>query len=251
MHAPAGPAQRVVDLQAAAGNAAVARLLRDRGGGATATPDAGADAGTAAPAGPNVDEIEKRYRAMVKKARDDGYEVAADNLERWLAGTGGVKKLDVTWLRDFNAITSAERVNQERFEKSLTKKAKELKDGETATFNDHWHRKLTANMATELYYASGTSTIKSTGTFTLSRKGNEITITGTVDHHWYDPYDWHAGLGAYVPGFGVISDADALVLERERGAAQFDMEADWQQTVTGTVSIGRIWDSESYEWSGP
>lgn len=199
-----------------------------------------------------LNRIERTYREMVDKAREDGYDVAADNLERFLAGTGGVKTLSVSWLRDFSAITDAERVNQGRFEHTLTDLAYELRDGETRTFTDYWDRQLTASTTTELDYASGTSTIRSTGTFTLSRSGNIITIEGTVRHHWHDPYDWHAGLAAYIPGFGTISDSDALLLQEHRGAGPFDMEADWTQSLSGSVEIVEWWfDKINYDWSGP
>lgn len=199
-----------------------------------------------------LDRIEKTYQDMIKDARKKGYNVAADNLERFLKGTGSVKKISSKWLRGFSSVTDAERVNQKRFEKSLTKKAYKLKDGESDSFSDYWDRKLTASTFVELFYASGTSTIRSTGTFKLTRKGKVITIEGSVAHHWWDKYDWHAGLAAYVPGYGSISDSDALLLQKHRGAAPFDMESDWKQSVTGKVEIVDWWfDEVSYEWQGP
>lgn len=199
-----------------------------------------------------LDDIERRYRDMIQAARDRGADVAADNLERFLAGTGGTKVLSVNWLRGFDAITEAERLNQERFENTLKDLAAALKPGETRSFTDHWDRMLTADTTTELYYASGTSTIRSTGNFQLKRNGDTVEITGTVNHHWFDPYDWHAGLAAYIPGFGSISDADALLLQQHRDAKSFDMESDWQQTVTGTVTVRDWWfDSAEFTWDGP
>ncbi|HBZ30503.1 MAG TPA: hypothetical protein DEO56_07925 [Nitrosomonas nitrosa] len=199
-----------------------------------------------------LDEIERIYRAMIAKARSDGYDVAADNLERFLAGTGGTSILEVGWLRGFDDVIDAERTNQSRFESSLSDRAAELADGSSRSFNDHWDRRLTASVLDELYYASGTSTITSTGSFTLSRSGNEVSITGSVNHRWWDPYDWHAGLSAYIPGFGSISDSDALLLKEHRGAASFDMESTWEQSVQGTVTVRDYWfDSSSYDWSEP
>lgn len=149
-------------------------------------------------------------------------------------------------------MTDAERKNQKRFESSLNDLANGLKDGESKTFHDHWDRVLTAGVTTELYYASGTSTITSTGDFTRSRSGDVVTIEGTVKHHWWDPYDWHEGLGAYIPGFGNISDDDALLMQKYRGAKPFQMEADWTQTVKGTVIIRSWWfNSKDYTWIGP
>lgn len=157
----------------------------------------------------------------------------------------------MTWLRGFGAVTGAERVNQERFQESLIAIADEMSDGQTRTHTDHWDRRLTGSVFEELYYASGTSTITSTGAFTLTRRGNVTTITGTAEHRWWDPYDWHAGLGAYIPGHGFVSDEDALLLQTHRGASSFDMEARWSQTVTGEI-IHRDWwfDSHTFSWGG-
>ena len=92
---------------------------------------------------------------------------------------------------------------------------------ESRTFNDYWHRQFTAGKSGELYYASGTSTIKSTGTFNLSCIENVVSIGGKVDHHWYDPYDWHAGLSAFIPGFGDVSDEEALEKGMEEKSKEF------------------------------
>jgi len=68
---------------------------------------------------------------------------------------------------------------------------------------------------------------------------------------WFDPYDWHAGLSAFIPGFGNISDDEALLMQTCRGAKQFDMEADWTQTLSGSVVINMRINDESYTWTGP
>lgn len=199
-----------------------------------------------------LDQIEQRYQDMIKDAREDGYNVAADNLERFLKGIGGIKKINVKWLRSFSNVIDAEEVNQERFENSLTKEAEKLEDGKSNSFKDYWDRQLTGSKLTELYYASGTSTIRSTGEFNLIRKSNTITISGQVKHHWFDPYDWHAGLSASIPGSGSVSDSDALLLQTYRGAKSFQMEADWKQFLKGNVIIKDWWfDTEEYSWTGP
>ncbi|PTL78086.1 DUF4157 domain-containing protein [Vitiosangium sp. GDMCC 1.1324] len=205
----------------------------------------------ACPPDATVDAILKKYQDMVAAARKDGYNVAADNLEHFLVGSGTKRVLSVAWLRSFSSLIDAERKNQERFEDSLYAIAKTLKHGDTKTFTDHWDKMFTASQFEELYYASGTSTIRSKGTFTLSCIENTIRIQGTVNHHWFDPYDWHAGLGAYIPGFGNISDEDALIIQQCRGAKPFDMEADWQQSLSGTVVINTFFNDKTYTWTGP
>jgi hypothetical protein len=252
----AGPAARAQEERMLQGQVGNTQLIAASGPTADiqrsgrGEPGGGSDAGAATEE--RLDEIEATYRAMIRDARGRGHNVAADNLQRFLDGTGGTKTLSVSWLRGFSAVTGAERTNQERFERSLTELAYTVPDGGSRTFDDHWDRMLTASQATELYYASGTSSIKSTGSFTLTRAGKVITISGTVAHHWYDPYDWHAGLSAWVPGYGTISDSDALLLQEHRGAGPFDMEADWTQTVSGRVEIVDWWfDDVSYTWTGP
>lgn len=199
-----------------------------------------------------LDRIESNYRSMISTARSMGQNVAADNLEHFLNGGGAERKLSVSWLRNFSEITDAEVVNQERFESSLIEISNKLEDGEQKTFDDYWDRRLTGGVTTELYYASGTSTIRSRGKFTLKRSSNTITITGKVQNHWFDPYDWHAGLTAFIPGYGDISDADALLLEKHRGASSFEMVADWETELKGRITIRDYWfDSHSFEWTGP
>ena len=200
-----------------------------------------------------LDEIEARFRDMIQRARDEeGADVAADNLEYFLAGSGAKKIISVSWLRSFSEVLEAESRNESRFENSLIDKADGMKDGETKTFTDFWDAQLIGGITTELYYASGTSTINSTGEFSLTRSGDIVTITGTVKHHWHDSYDWHPGLSAWIPGFGSISDSDGLMMQSCRGAKPFEMEADWTKTVGGTVKIMDYWFNPSeFTWSGP
>lgn len=210
------------------------------------------DAGVpACPSETALNTIEANYRSMITDARTQGYTVAADNLEHWLTGGGSALTLTTTWLRSFSSLLDAERVNQQRFENSLNTESNGMSSGSSRSFNDHWDRQLTASVFEELYYASGTSTITSTGDFNLTRTGDTVAIDGTVEHHWHDPYDWHAGLSAFIPGHGNISDSDALILERCRGASSFQMSGDWTQTLSGSIDIGYIWNTKSFTWTGP
>ena len=197
-----------------------------------------------------LDEIETQYNCMIQNARDKGYNVAADNLEKFLEGKEVKVDIDYHWLKTFSSVNRAQKTNNKRFEKQLESLAYELEDGETRKFTDYWDRKQTASIFTELYYASGTFTITSIGNFDISREGNEITIEGTVIHRWWDPYDWHHGLGAYIPGFGVVDDSDALLLEKYRGASGFMMESIWEQKLNARIIMRNLWfDSKRFEWN--
>ena len=197
-----------------------------------------------------LDEIVERYDQMIQTARDKGYNVAADNLQRFLDGTGGTVDIDSQWLKTFSSVLKAQNTNIKRFEKQLELIAHELEDGETRVFTDYWDSQQTASIFTELYYASGTFTITSTGDFILSRDGNKVIIEGKVSHRWWDPYDWHPGLGAFIPGFGAVSDRDALLLQEYRGAKPFMMESIWEQNLNAEIISRKLWfDSKKFNWS--
>lgn len=171
-----------------------------------------------------IAEITQKFQTAISNARLIGFNVAADNLDLFLKGTGGIvdnsgniqpKVMDVTWLRSNDAVTDAEQFNQQRFETSLNNFARTLNDGETKSFSVTLPiLTFTASRFTELYYASGTSKIQSSGTFELTRSGNTVTVTGTVGDHWFDQYVWAAGKSTYIPGSGVIPDSDALLLQQ-------------------------------------
>ncbi|MFA7149227.1 MAG: RHS repeat-associated core domain-containing protein, partial [Syntrophomonadaceae bacterium] len=199
-----------------------------------------------------LDEIEALYRKMVVAARKRGANIAADNLEHFLAATGTKRTLDWTWLRSFNPVLEAEKTNTKRFENTIKQKAKELVDGGSITIYDYWDSMQRASVRSELYYASGTFTVTSYGVFLLRRKGRCVEIEGDVDHYWWDPYDWHVGLSAYIPGFGNISDADALRLQSADRASSFIMDSEWSQQGKGQYTIKNYWfDSLNLKWRKP
>lgn len=208
------------------------------------------DETVACPSEERLDEIETNYRSMIADARARDANVAADNLEYFLTGGGGTRTLSSAWLRGFSAVTSAEERNEDRFEDSLSDLAPQMSHGGTTTHDDYWDAQLTASMFTELFYASGTSTITSTGSFRLSRIEDIVNIGGNVQHHWHDPYDWHAGLSASVPGHGSVSDTDGLIMQSCRGASPFEMESDWTRYLSGNIEVNDYWfDDKSLSWA--
>lgn len=198
-----------------------------------------------------VDALRDRYWKIFYAGFVTGNEQAATNLLRWLLGTGGTLVIDVEWLRSFRAVTSVEDEILEQIEKALDEKAKTLPDGAEVTYQVSSSATIRGNPLTELYYASGGSHLQATGRIALARSDDEVAIGGEVTFAWSDPYDWHPGLSAYIPGFGRIEDADAKVLEECAGAREFLMVATWTRRLTGTYDIGIIFDDSSYDWSDP
>ena len=198
-------------------------------------------------------ELLKKYRDLIADARRRGKNVAADNLEHWLNGSGDDRQLSESWLRGFSDVTDAETENRKRFEeKTIAPYALQLQDAYSGVKQDYWDNKLTASVFDELYYASGTSSLTSRGKFGFARHGDWVHVVGMVEHHWWDPYDWHANLSAYIPGHGSISDADALELEAAGYGRPFGMYSFWHETLQGKYGIdtGRLWlDEQEYTWS--
>lgn len=205
-----------------------------------------------------LDDIELRYRKMIARARRIGWNVAADNLQRFVDGTGEGKGnsgqwIDPKWLQTFAVVKAGEDRNRNYFESETNSQgdclksiAQGLNDGQTAQYVDYWETLVTSYSPTkELSFASGASTLKTSGQFTLTRQGDEVAIEGTMTHDWFDPYDWHENLGFYVPGFGDVSDADALLLQQHRGARPFTMRSRWKQVWRGTYSLS----TGKFDWS--
>jgi hypothetical protein len=200
---------------------------------------------------PELESKKRNYEDFVKKGRQKGMNVAADNLEYWLVGEGNPKTLSVNWLRSFDSVKSAETENKDRFENDIKQRAVKMPDGKSEVFGTRWDRVVHASPTTELFYASGISQITSYGRFTLSRIEKTIHVEGKVKHQWRDPYNWNAGQSAYLPGIGNIPDDDALALQKAGIGHDYLLMSDWMQTVTGTVEIGFIYDSTNLNWNGP
>ncbi|WCJ60967.1 hypothetical protein NXS98_07560 [Fontisphaera persica] len=213
-----------------------------------------------------VEEIEAEVALLIQDARNRGMNVAADMLQNYVNG-GGDQVLSVGWLRSFDRVRNAEKKNQKHFEQSFKKIAAEMKCDESRTFSDYWDALISYSgrgfSTEELFWASGDSTLTSSGSFSLKKnccvqkyrgKGinmncSEVIITGNVNHHWHDVYDWHAGLGVSIPGHGRIPDTAMDKLRTQGRAKNFNMTSDWRQNL-----VGKIFNCPSYgayfQWTG-
>lgn len=234
------------------------RILLAQAPGAHPDAPPTAATGTRSPTAPEppeltaeLDRIAQQYRKIVADGRAHGFNVAADNLQRFLDGTGGTVVMGVAWLRGFPEVTRAETTNEGRFEALLNEIANDMKPGEKRTLDKKRDRLITSGPSSELQFASGTSTLTSHGTFELSMIEDTVSISGTVHHHWHDRYDWHAGSYEYIPGSGIIKDDDALLLQKYRGGQPFDMVSDWDRSLSATIKVGQLWNTRTFTWTGP
>ncbi len=214
-----------------------------------------------------VAEIEAEVSSLIQDARKRGWTVGPDMLQNYING-GGDQVLSVSWLRSFSKGRGAEQKNRVRFQESLEKIAKGMKCGETKTFHDYWDAQISYHgrgfSADELFFASGDSTLPSTGDFSLtknccmrscSRRSSNINceetvIIGTVNLHWHDIYNWNVGASVYIPGHGTIPDAALDKLRTQGSAKAFNMSSDWQQSLTGFVNSCPFYHA-SWRWQGP
>jgi hypothetical protein len=204
-------------------------------------------------------QIERAYRNLVEGWRQSGRTQAADNLERFLDGTGEPLRFSRDEAREFRPIKAAEAENERRFENGtflgktkndkLNEKLTSLKEGETSELEDHWvyrygpvgSAKNLVGGEADFYFAFGQTYVTSKARFEATRRGHTIYIEGEVSHSWDDKYDFEEDQ----PG-----GAGALMLQEHRGAAPFQFGARWRRKVSGTVDIrdGRL-THPKFQWT--
>ncbi|NKZ09262.1 hypothetical protein [Actinomadura latina] len=183
-------------------------------------------------------ELAALFRSIVAESRTV-HPVAADFLDHFMDGAGESRTLSRRWLRSFRAIRRAERRNRRRFERQLRREAARLGDGASTWLNDHWDARINAFIGTELFYVSRMSMLRSQGSFVLTRTGGEVRVSGTVRHHWFDPYDWDRGRWVYIPRHGLVPIAVGRDLVEADEARNYLMESRHVQTLEGTCRDGR------------
>ncbi|KAB2352554.1 hypothetical protein [Actinomadura rudentiformis] len=198
-----------------------------------------------------VPELAGLFRSIVAESREI-HPMAADFLDHFMDGAGASRSMSRRWLRSFRVIRKAERKNQRRFERQLTRAARQLPDGESTWVKDHWDARINAFIGTELFYVSRMSQLRSRGSFVLTRTGPDVRVSGTVRHHWFDPYDWDRGRWVYIPRHGFVPIAVGRELVESDEARNFLMESHHVQTLVGTCRDGGRWprrERATFEWA--
>jgi hypothetical protein len=198
-----------------------------------------------------LDDVETKLDNLTKEAKDKGWTVAVDNLERFRKGTGGVKTMDVAWLKGFEEVKNAMKSIQKHFENAFNTLTNNMTDNQT--INGDGHGKAKGNQfwwegfidpsyvfsRNELSYACGASTLTGIGDVILQKKDSTVFLGGVVEYEFYDRYDWHPGndvpIGWSIVWFEKFKDSDMILLQEYRGAKEFIMQSKWSQKVTGTI----------------
>ena len=214
--------------------------------------------------------------------KEDGYELSEKFLKHYLGKSGEPMEISAEDIDKASLYRDAMKTNQKRFEDSIVKgvvdrtyewhgnaaSGKEgtpspfkdqilsLKDGETITLNnpkvkdgsDAWDRdigRLHSMLKDPDHGRSlGAVKLRSVGHLNATRRGNIITINGTVNHNINDTYD-----------FNNDTVLDKMLLGKHRTlaeegyAAPFPVRGTNPQKVTGTLEIknGRITNPQ-FRW---
>jgi hypothetical protein len=200
--------------------------------------------------GKPIPELTQLFQSIVADSRPV-YPIAADFLNHFMNGYGTARTMSLGWLRSFKVIKRAERRNQRRFERELKRAARLLRDGSSTWLHDYWDARVNAFIGTELFYVSRMSLLRSEGSFVLTRNGPVVNMSGTVRHHWFDPYDWDRGRWVCIPRHGFVPIAVGRDLVEADEARNFLMESRHTQTLTGRYLLGRWrrYDRATFDWS--
>ena len=79
------------------------------------------------------------------------------------------------------------------------------------------------------FFATGESSVTSTGDFLLRRQGDQVLVTGTITHLWTDP--------AYNFNPGQIFHQESQILEKNGKARPFPWKAEWRDEGEGLLQI--------------
>jgi hypothetical protein len=206
----------------------------------------------------SIKEIDAKAREFVAVARKMGWKTAADNLEYYLDGKSLPKTISRRWLRSFKKVRTAERNIRGYCQQFIIDKIGEHiylypESNRVAymAFTDYFESKInyggTGYSSEELFFASGNSVVRAYCPFKITIKGNNVTVTGNVEYHWWDDYDFHNGLAVYIPGYGIIPDAAMKKLLKGK-AREYRMESDWRQSLNASFKLGARNEQINWHW---
>ncbi len=190
-------------------------------------------------------------------ANSSNYRIAAEWLEYYLSGLGGIVKADLNWLRSNYHFSQALDKARQVVEKELVNAIlAELAGKLTSRYinrigNSPTHSEpVRAVGPSDLLFASHRSTIEMTPNLVVWKGTPAPTIGGQVQLRWWDIYDWNPN-SPYYSGIPIIKpflpmtsplfaidyrDLDALQSCANGGAKVFDVEAKW--TATAQIETG-------------
>lgn len=175
--------------------------------------------------------------------------------ERYLDGKGGVVTYDPQWMLAHPKLRDAARRNEENYagwisgrlvprnpKQRIFDRLLALKDGEAIFSAKRFDGRYLFDSKNDRFsdhrLLLGDGFIKASGQFAFSRKGNIITIKGTVEQKISDPYDFTSGRSFSAFGERMSHD-DLIWLERYGKAKVFEVHSVWRRKLVWRLRISR------------
>ncbi|HUT50638.1 MAG TPA: peptidoglycan-binding domain-containing protein [Alphaproteobacteria bacterium] len=220
-----------------------------------------------------LDEIERKARQLLNGAKRLNDAVAVGRFipgplsapdvrvskaikawERYLDGTGGAVDYDPRWILRHKALRTAANRIEGHYQDWMIGKRKpkdpsravagrllSLKSGRSITVSDDFDGRykfdLSRNRFSDHRLLLGNGSIRANGTFTFSRKGNIIEVTGVIENRIRDPFDFTEGqVARFFPRISVRHD-DMIRLEQHGRAKTFIIRSTWRRRIKGRLRI--------------
>lgn len=173
--------------------------------------------------------------------------LTAQSMQHFLGSSGRDRYIDPSQLRKFETISKAEDENRSWYEQRTfgnwspmsdtgkLEKAKldAIQDGQTIDFKDRWKNEFRTpevlrNFDPDLAFSIGSGSLVSDGRFQVTRNGNTLDVTGTVQHELDDIYDFKDG-GFQADNANRLLDGGFAETYRNRSR--------WSQPMSATVNL--------------
>ncbi|ANQ51906.1 hypothetical protein MY04_4571 [Flammeovirga sp. MY04] len=198
----------------------------------------------------------KGYARLSKISREEGWEVGADFLDHFLGNTnrnmGETLNVPDSWIQQFPSYQKGITKNYNYVingpsvfcksckDKGLVKFAlsSNIKEGETIKYDKKWETLVESLFeGSELSYTLGAFTIVAISDIDLTRKGNTITLSGTIYQSVIDKYDFSPGKNLNVMSFALPDDY-AHDLQKSGKAKDFEVRGGRLNiNISGTINL--------------
>ncbi len=170
----------------------------------------------------------RKLTRIANKGAEHGFKFASHNLKHFLGNTGNPVNVNRKFLLSDSSVLALIRSNINMIAGSKKFTDTSLKIGESMSRTVYYEDSADADALTDLYFGSGGYTIRTTVDVTIKRTGLiTYEVSGTMTNHWSDLYDFHSGLGVYIPGEGMVPDEYGDALQNAGRARRFDMNSKW------------------------
>lgn len=184
-----------------------------------------------------------KVNGMIEMARNLGYSMAPKHLEHWLNGSGDPLIYPAADFKDLPSVRAGLRETFERFQERIEQKGANG-DIPLGRSNRVWDDGFYFDMFgdPEQFYGFGGIRVHYEAEIEVidTPEGKKV-IFHSINTNLYDDYNWDEGKSTYVPGVGIVDDAEMRTLEQPNGPAkEYQIRTEtWSETeesITGKAA---------------